>query len=266
MNNAIERIREALHFIPAHDRDTWVRVGMAVKSELGDAGYDLWEMWSQQDESFNSQDARALWKGIRSSGKVTAGTLFYQAKAHGWRDEGLHQQPTPEEIAERQRSMAERAGKEAAAMARERANTAKSAAALWKVATEAKADHPYLVRKCVPPVATMRELATAAAVAILGYRPKSGSDALFGRLLVVPVKRGDGLSTLELIDENGRKATLAGRGTKVGACWSAQQMPDSDGPEPLQIFEGVATALSGKEANGSLSISALSASNLPWQR
>jgi hypothetical protein len=40
------RIREALQFIPASDRDTWVKMGMAIKSEVGDAGFALWEGWS----------------------------------------------------------------------------------------------------------------------------------------------------------------------------------------------------------------------------
>jgi hypothetical protein len=37
------RIRSALSFIDAGERDAWVRMGMVVKSELGDAGFDLWE-------------------------------------------------------------------------------------------------------------------------------------------------------------------------------------------------------------------------------
>ena len=31
----------ALHCIPAHDRDVWVRMAMAVKSELGEDGFSL---------------------------------------------------------------------------------------------------------------------------------------------------------------------------------------------------------------------------------
>ena len=28
-------------------RETWIRVGMAIKSEFGDAGFDCWDRWSQ---------------------------------------------------------------------------------------------------------------------------------------------------------------------------------------------------------------------------
>ena len=264
MSNDLDRIREALQFIDASDRETWLRMGMAIKSEFADTGFDLWESWSLQAQSFNGKDARDVWKSIRAGGKVTIGTLFYEAKANGWRDDGAHQKPTPEEIAERRRIAAERAGKEEAEIARERADTAAKAAAIRKVATEAKADHPYLSRKRVSPVATLREIDASAAAAILGYLPKSGGELLVGRLLVVPVKQGDGISTLELIDGDNRKAALAGRGSKVGGYWSTERLPDGDGAGlTLLIGEGVATVLSAKEATGHAAIAALSSGNLP---
>ena len=253
------RIREALQFIPASDRDTWVKMGMAIKSEVGDAGFDLWEGWSQQADTFNAKDARDVWKSIRINSKVTAGTLFHEAKANGWRDDGTHQKPTPEELAERQRINAERAALEEARIARERAEAAKKSATVWKAASEAKPDHPYLVRKQVSPVATLREIDAGAAAAILGYAPKSSGEPLAGRLLVVPVKVGDGLSTLELIDQDGRKSAIYG-GAKAGGYWAAQQLPEN--VDTLLIGEGVATMLSAKESSGHPAIAALSAGNL----
>ncbi len=263
MAGDMERIREALHFVPAGDRDTWLRMAMAVKSELGDAGRNLWEEWSQQDESFDPKAARDAWKSIRANGKVTAGTLFHEAKAGGWRDNGSHQKPTPEELAERRRIAAKRAESEAAENARERAEAAKKAATIWRAATEARADHPYLSLKHVPPVATLREIDASAAAAILGYASKSNGEPLTGRLLVAPVKVGDALSTLELIDPDGHKSALYG-GAKAGGYWAAQSLPEGDGAGlTFQYGEGVATTLSAKEANGHVSIAALSAGNLP---
>ncbi|OOO03602.1 MAG: DNA primase TraC [Chromatiales bacterium USCg_Taylor] len=263
MTGDIERIREALQFIPASDRDTWVKMGMAVKSELGDAGFDVWEAWSLEADSFNAKDARDVWKSIRGNGKVTAGTLFHEAKANGWRDDGTHQKPTPEELAERRRMAAERAAKEEAEIARERAEAASKAAALDRAAVEARPDLPYLTRKRVSPVATLREIGASEAAGILGYWPESKGKRLAGRLLVVPVYRGDQLSTVELIDEDGRKAALKGRGTKGGAYWTAQPLPGGDGERlGLLIGEGVATVLSGKAASGHPSIAVLSAGNL----
>ena len=263
MTGDLERIRDALNCIPAFDRETWLRMGMAVKSELGDTGFDVWDAWGQQADSHNGHDARDVWKSIRANGKVTAGTLFHEAKANGWRDDGTYQKPTPEELTERRRALAEREAKDEADEARERADTAKKAAAIWKAGTD-PAGNPYLARKQVDPVATLREIDAGAAAAILGYVPKSGGEPLAGRLLVVPVKQGDRLSTLELIDGDGRKAALAGRGTKAGGYWAAQPLPAGDGDGlTLLIGEGVATVLTAGEATGYPTIAALSAGNLP---
>ena len=263
MSNDLDRIREALQFIDASDRKSWVEAGMAIHAEFGDTGFDLWDEWSQQAESYKETSAREVWRGFRAGGGKNIGSLIHEAKANGWRDDGMHQKPTPEELAERRRIAAERAEKEEAEIARERADTAKKAAAILKAATEAKADHPYLSRKRVSPVATLREIDAGKAAAILGYAPKSGGDQLTGRLLVVPVKQGDGISTLELIDESGRKAALAGRGSKAGGYWATERLPDGDGPEPLHFCEGVATTLSDKEATGEIVIATLSAGNMP---
>jgi putative DNA primase/helicase len=264
MMTDVDRIREALQFIDASDRETWLRAGMAIKSQLNGEGFELWDAWSQQADSYNAKDARDVWKSIRADGGVAIGTLFYEAKANGWRDDGMHQKPTPEDLAERRRIAAERALREEAEIARERADTASRAAAILKAATEAKADHPYLARKRVSPVATLREIDAGAAAAILGYVPKSGGDLLAGRLLVVPVKQGDRLSTLELIDEQGRKAALAGRGSKAGGYWATERLPDGDGAGlTLLIGEGVATVLSASAATGKPGIAALSSGNLP---
>lgn len=35
-----ESIEQALSFIPPHDHDIWIKGGMALKSEFGDAGFD----------------------------------------------------------------------------------------------------------------------------------------------------------------------------------------------------------------------------------
>lgn len=262
MMSDIDRIREALQFIPTGGHDERFRIGCMLKSELGDAGRDLWDEWR---DGRGDDEAESVWKSISETGPLKIGTLFHEAKANGWRDDGHYQKPTSEEIAERRRIAAERAAQEEAEIARERANTASRAAAILKAATEAKADHPYLSRKRVFPVATLREIDASAAAAILGYAPKSKSGGLLtGRLLVVPVKQGNGISTLELIDGDKRKAALAGRGSKVGGYWATERLPYGDGAGlTLLIGEGVATVLSASEATGYPAIAALSSGNLP---
>jgi putative DNA primase/helicase len=259
----IDRIRAALSFIPASDRDTWVRMGMAIKSELGEAGFDLWESWGQGDESYDAKAARDVWKSLRANGRIGIGTLFHEAQARGWRDDGIHPTPSPEEAAERQRIAAERAQREEADIARERADTAAKAAAVFKASVPAKADNSYLKRKQIAPVPTLREIDASAAAAILGYAPRSKNEPLTGRLLVVPVKQNGKLSTLELIDGDKRKAALVGRDTKTGGYWASERLPEGDGTGiTLLVAEGVATALSAREAAGHPAVAALSSGNL----
>jgi hypothetical protein len=146
MMTDIERIRDALQFVDHGDRETWLHTGMAIKSELGDAGFDLWEAWSQQAESFNSRDARDVWRSIRPDGGVRIGTLFYEAKSNGWRDDGAHQKPSPEELAERRRIAAERDAKEAAENAKRKSEARERACLLWAEAYPSPG-HAYLTRK-----------------------------------------------------------------------------------------------------------------------
>jgi Primase C terminal 2 (PriCT-2) len=45
-------------YIPARDRNTWLRMGMAVKSQLGDGGFDLWDEWRRTADNYDLKAAR----------------------------------------------------------------------------------------------------------------------------------------------------------------------------------------------------------------
>lgn len=258
----IDRIREALSFVPSSDRATWLRMGMAVKSELGDAGFDLWNTWSQQDNSYNLRDAQDVWKSIRD-GEVTIGTLYYEAKSNGWYDNRQYHDPDSSELTKRKRNLTEHTANEEKRISEEQIQTALKAQEIWNNATEVNIDNPYLIRKGVSPVQTMREIHVNKVTSILGYSPQSKGEQLMGRLLVIPIKVNGKLSTLELIDETGRKAALAGRGTKAGGYWAAQPLPNkSDEDFTVLIAEGAITALSAKKASGHYAIATLSSGNL----
>jgi putative DNA primase/helicase len=258
-----DNIRAALSFVPAYDRDIWLRMGMAVKSALGDDGYSLWAEWSEQELSWNERDGRAVWRSIRPNGKVTIGTLFYEAKRHGFKFNGEYRPggSTPEDKAWRKDETGQAEADEAKEEQR-RVEATSKAATIWNASQPLAQDHAYLVRKQIKPVSTLREITATKATAILGYTPNSKGEPLIGRLIIVPVKLHDRLSTLELIDEQGRKAALYG-GAKAGGYWAAQTLPEGDGQgETLLIGEGVATVLSAKETTGHLSIAALTCGNL----
>jgi Bifunctional DNA primase/polymerase, N-terminal/Primase C terminal 2 (PriCT-2) len=83
------RIRSAMAFIPAGNRDIWLRVGMALHSTgWGLSARTIWDEWSRASPKFNSVDQDRTWRSFgrscRPGSLVTLGTLFALAKQHGW--------------------------------------------------------------------------------------------------------------------------------------------------------------------------------------
>jgi phage/plasmid primase-like uncharacterized protein len=256
-----DRIREALTYISADcDRDTWFRVLAAIKSALGEDGRDIAEEWSATaPDSYRPQDFASAWRSIREGGGVTIATLFGIAKEGGYvpHGNGRPVAPDPEAIAKREaRQQAEVRRREARAKA-----AAELAAKLWKAAE--RGGTPYTERKGVKPTGTMKRVRATDLPAILGYTPSltDGAD-LHGLCVVVPVKVGDALASLELIDERGRKWALAGS-RRAGGYWSVNPLP-TEGGEGLTVIvaEGVATALSAHEATDHPAVAAFSCGNL----
>lgn len=148
-------VRDALSCVPSDiDRETWVRLAMAIKAELGTDGFELWDSWSQAGAGYSSADAKDTWRSIKAGGRVTVGTLFGIAKDHGFRFPDVGEggvAPSPEALAEAAR-LAERKQQQRDAEAaeyRERAErAARDAQALWAEASEQGAS-PYLARKGV---------------------------------------------------------------------------------------------------------------------
>ncbi|HOH30861.1 MAG TPA: PriCT-2 domain-containing protein, partial [Candidatus Hydrogenedentes bacterium] len=80
----MQSIQEALNHINPVDLnyDTWVRVGMALRSAGCTCG--TWETWSSQDpERFHDGECEKKWDSFNSDG-VGIATLFYLAKQGGW--------------------------------------------------------------------------------------------------------------------------------------------------------------------------------------
>lgn len=242
-----ERIRDALHFIPADNRDTWLRMGMAVKSELGDDGFPVWESWSQQAESFDPKAARDVWKGIRAEGGIKAGTLFHEAKANGWRDDGTHPKPTPEELAEQQRINAERAAQAEADQRAKHEAAARRATKILAAATGDPATHPYAAK-------TKRGVPLGPRVKRGPWKQRGWTDAL-----LAPVFQADGtVSSIEAINVDGEKDSLKD-GKKAGGFHHFGKIT---GAKRVLIGEGLATIATGVDADGSPAAAVLTRSNL----
>jgi Primase C terminal 2 (PriCT-2)/RepB DNA-primase from phage plasmid len=81
------RIRNALFSINSDDREIWLRMGMAIKHELGEGGRTLWDEWSATSDKFDARDQEKTWHSFRRNG-VSAGTIFHEAARAGWHDPG----------------------------------------------------------------------------------------------------------------------------------------------------------------------------------
>jgi putative DNA primase/helicase len=79
----LEDLSGMLAFLPAHEREIWVQVGMGIKAEFGEAGFDAWDAWSAQAENYDAKAAKSTWRSCKV-GSVTFGTVVHLAKQHGW--------------------------------------------------------------------------------------------------------------------------------------------------------------------------------------
>ncbi|MCZ0938555.1 MAG: PriCT-2 domain-containing protein [Caldilineaceae bacterium] len=77
------RIESALAHIPADDRAVWLSVGNALKTDIGDDGYIIWERWSRGSEKFDSHRIMTDWRSLKI-GLCHLGTIFHLARQHGW--------------------------------------------------------------------------------------------------------------------------------------------------------------------------------------
>lgn len=145
-----ERVRSALSFLDYNDEDVWIDAAMGLKSEFGDAGFDIWEAWGSQYERYNAKEARARWKSVKAGGRKTIASLFYDAKAAGWQDDKKYAKPSREVIEQRKAEAAKRHAEAEAQEAADRAAAAQHAAYMWNNAKPVEGDaHPYLQRKGV---------------------------------------------------------------------------------------------------------------------
>lgn len=259
--NEADRARAALAVIPADDYETWVDMAFALKQGFGDEGFEIWDAWSRTAANYNEHAARTTWRSASASGGKTLSTLFWHARQHGFDLRRAHYPdqmtavlaPSAEVIAQREREAARREARHAA--------VAREAASIWDWARPVGPAHPYLERKHLEPMDTLRELDALELRALLGYAPASEEETLSGRVLLVPVWNGS-ISTLELVDEQGLKSSLAG-GVKKGGYWMTEPaLVPADASSLILIAEGMATALSASRATGWFAVAALSSGNL----
>ena len=116
------------------------------------------------------------------------------------------------------------------------ADAAKKAVSIWNVATPANDDHPYLIRKGI----------------------SANGSRLYKGALVIPVRSGGELCSLQFIAEDGNKRFLSG-GRVTGGYYSIGTIK---GAKALCIAEGFATGASIHQATGHPVAVAFNAGNL----
>jgi putative DNA primase/helicase len=178
----------------------------------------------------------AGWYSLHGDG-IPAGSFgdWRSGQSQTWRAD-IGRTPTPaEEAAHRAKIEAMRRQREAE-KAREQTEAAGKAAAMWEAAKPAPHDHPYLVRKGIKP---------------------SGAR-LHNDALMIPVRDGGEIHSLQFIGPNGDKRFLTGG--RLAGCYFSMGNPN--GAAALCIAEGFATGATIHEATGYPVAVAFNAGNL----
>ncbi len=209
MSPSVETLHAALNSIPADDRETWVRMGMAIKSELDEAGFELWDTWSQQAQSYKESDARAVWRSVRPNGGITVASLYHKARQHGWQGKSK----SAPEI--NQAAQEKRAARVALDETLRQLCVDEAIRAASKMVSEAKLTyHPYLADKGLSGV---RTLVFKGDITLPKRSDKSGflagrSTLKFTDAIIVPVRSlaDSSLMGVQVIRSAGPKLFLPG--------------------------------------------------------
>lgn len=248
VNTSPERVRAALMHISPESREVWIRQAMAIKSEFGDDGFDIWDQWSALSDTYNAKDARDVWKSIKAQGKVTIATLFWDAKQAGWKDDQVYKKPSAAELEKRKKERAERDAAAEAQRVAEQEAVALKAKELWDAAKPCD-DHPYLKRKGVKSHG-LRD----GAFEITKVDHNTGEITVVTKqaLLMPIMDRSRKIWTLQAFSErkDGAKLLLKG-GRKSGNFFVIGSKPlVFEGRVVLILTEGYATGASVHEATG----------------
>lgn len=224
------RISGALDFISSDDREIWIMAGMAIKSEYGEDGFDMWDNWSQQSKSYRQAAALASWRSFRGAG-VSIGSLIHEAKQNGWRDDDKYAKPTAAQIQARQRAADERLtqqGQEREALQQQAAN--KAGWIMHQCKTE---KHAYLHSKGF--------IEGVGAV----WWPDEKQN-----LLCIPMRVGRDIVGVQMIDREGKKRYLSGQRTS-----GAEYLISNNGANAADWWvEGFATGLSLRDCLSALKL------------
>lgn len=211
---------------PGCPREEWVKVSAAAKASGID--FDAWHGWCAGAGNYKSEaDCRSVWQSIKTDGGIGPASLFYAAKAAGWRDD---------ETADVFRVEMPAKAAQAPAAAPKQPPQGIDPAALWSACKPATAEHPYIVKKGGNPAG----LATYTGPLTIAGKSCDGA-------LVLPALTLDGeLASLQFVTEGG-KLFLPGRKLPPDACLTIGEIEPGC---PAYLVEGIGQAWSASKATG----------------
>lgn len=244
-----DEVRNALSYLDPNDRETWWKVGAALKSEFDEGGRSLWEDWSRSYPKWNERESNAQWKSFKY-GHIHIGTLFHMAKANGFTFSQNYRNPTAEEIAHREAAWAVKREVQDAWDKVSRDHAARTANIVWESANTRPADagFPYL-----------RDKGIAVPAVLSNARINRFKDE--DRLVIPMYDRPNHIVNRQAIDANGGKFFLPGG--EVGGAYGKIAAPNADWTGGVYLSEGFATAASIHMATGKPVVIAFNAGNLP---
>ncbi len=248
--DVFNKIRQALNFIDSSNRDDWIKCGMAIKSELSESGFGVWNDWSSTADNYNAHVAVSTWKSFKSDGGITIATLFKLARDNGFSfgKNYIPVPPTAEQLAERkEKQLADETQK-----AKRRAYGAATALSIWNSNASPDStgypkieEHPYLGAKEIKPHD-----------ARIYHGNLSISGMACDGALMLPISLDNKITSLQFINGKGEKRFLPA-GEK-----GAYQIGNLDTGKPICIGEGFATGATTYEAKDCTAIVAFDAGNL----
>ena len=236
-------VQIALTYIDANDRDTWLKVGTALKAEFGEQGYELFEEWSRTSPKFNLNAVKSTWKSARVQyGNI--GYVFNRAKENGFVRQNIKPMSAAE-IEERNRKNRERAAKEEQKQAKKQAAASRRAKWVFEERTQkVNPQHPYLVKKGISDPAVLQHIR------------QSGNN------LIIPLKQGKKVVGIQMIFPNGRKYMPADT-PKRGSAMFLGDTHLENLKQGFFVAEGFATAASIVQATGRPCLMTIDAGNMP---
>lgn len=283
----LDDIAAALSYLDCTKTDVWLRAGMAIKSEFGDAGFDVWDHWSRGDERYKTRDAKARWKSFKGGsarGKVSLGSVLHWAFERGFSID--RPELTPEqkvqfakEQEDRRKQLAEQWAREEADILRWYDVVAEACGRLMPM-LKPTGNSPYLGKKRISAHGAL----FAPCSFIVHFKPDFSIDIISGSetkdffksrteddvflyfkrgSILIPIVDSHGhLRNFQVIYNDGKTKRFFTNGQKSGLHFVIGSVDNEPGL-PVVLCEGFATGASIHECTGWPVIVSFDAGNLP---